>query len=115
MLVERSAKSLRQRRAVLAARQGDPESPASGTCYAHRQRLAAELNRSLAEFGVAAAEQPAFTKGLTTGQVVPTRHSRSPSAIEEDLRVVDDEIASLQVRIDEIDRLLAGSERHGNY
>ncbi|MBI3468880.1 MAG: hypothetical protein HY000_38235 [Planctomycetes bacterium] len=113
--MERSAKSLRQHRAVLAARQGDPESPASGTCYAHRQRLAAELTRSLAEFGLAVVDQPALAKGLSTGRVIPTRHSRSPAAIEEDLRIVDGEIASLQTRIDEIDRLLAGSERHANY
>jgi hypothetical protein len=113
--VERSAKSLRQHRAVLCARQGDPEAPACGTFYAHRQRLATELTRALVEFGLTAGDQPSPAKRTSNGHVSATRHSRSPAAIEEDLRAVDGEIASLQQRIDEIDQLLAASERHAHY
>jgi hypothetical protein len=108
--VERSSRTLRQHRAVLSARQGDPEAPASGTFYAHRQRLAAELSRSMVEFGLATAETlPA--EGQLATKLPNTRHSRSPAVIEEDLRVVDGEIASLQEQIDEIDRQLGGGRR----
>ena len=96
---------------MLAARQGDPEAPACGTNYAHRQRLAAELNRSLAECGLAASDHPSLKRGLLAGHISPTRHSRSPADIQHDLQAIDGEIELVQSRIDEIDRQLAKGER----
>lgn len=111
--MERPSKSLRQHRAVLSARQGDPQSPACGTFYGHRQRLAAELTRSLIEHGMSRADQPSGVKMSSTTHAGATRHSRSPAAIESDLRTVDGEIAILEERIHEIDRLLTVAERPG--
>jgi hypothetical protein len=113
--VEVSAKALRQHRAVLSARQGDPDAPAGGTFYAQRQRLVAELTRSQEEFGQTTVDHSSSGKAVLTARSGVTRHIRAPAAIEEDLRVIDDEIASLQGQIDEIDRQLAKRERHAHY
>jgi hypothetical protein len=113
--MERPNKTLRQHRAVLSARQGDEQSPACGTFYAHRQRLAAELARSLTEHGMPRADQQSRVQLSLMNPDGMTRHSRSPAAIENDLRMVDGEIALLEERIHEIDRLLAASERPGYY
>ena len=42
-MMESPAKKLRQQLAILAAQQGDPKAPASGTLLARRQRLHEEL------------------------------------------------------------------------
>src|SRR2546423_335727 len=100
--MERSNKQLLQERAILGARQGDPESPLGGTLLARQRRLRADLERVDSEngmmgHGVSAIVAPMPAAGLS---------SRSRAAIERELDLVEAELAAAQHRIAEIDGLL---------
>ncbi|HUY92183.1 MAG TPA: hypothetical protein VMV10_25815 [Pirellulales bacterium] len=100
-----SDRELHQQLAILGARQGDPESPASGTLYARRRRLQAELEQANLE---QAGE--ANGKDLPTGAVAleaRTRHSRPIDTIDRELRRVEQEIGAVQRQIDSISRIVA--------
>lgn len=100
--MESPIKKLRQERAILGARQGDPELPANGTLFARRQRLQADLERAeheeLAVFGVQAPRE--YRQRLSSSG------ARSAVALRRDIRLVEEEIRVTQQRMDEIDRVL---------
>ena len=104
-----SVTKLRQRRAMLGARQGDPESPASGTLYARQRLLQAELE-ALEEETLAACEPRAHATP-TAGVLTRAVHRRSIEAILLDMRRVNEELVGIQQEVEEIDRLIAGVER----
>lgn len=92
--MESPAKKLRQQRAALGARQGDPEAPAGGTLFARRTRLRAELEQAQSEqLSVAGGGQATMAYALT----------RPLTLIERDLNSVEREIASVQRQIEELD------------
>lgn len=93
--VESPAKKLRQQRAALGARQGDPEAPAGGTLFARRSRLQAELEQAQSEeFAFAGGSSASVSHALT----------RPLSLIERDLNNVECEIAAVQREIEDLDR-----------
>jgi hypothetical protein len=104
--MDHPARTLYQERAALGARQGDPESPASGTLYARRRRLAEELEAIEGDQTAMAEGGSAGLAVRYAGTSVMTRRRRSMSEVQRDLAVVDDEIGVLQERIDAIDRIL---------
>jgi len=107
---ESPAKKLRQERATLGSRQGDPESPGNGTMYARRKRLSAELEQIQSRQG---ARQTVSSRNQFEGSA--NALSRPLHIVQRDLRLVDEEISATQQRIDEIDQLLAtveGKNRH---
>lgn len=100
-----SDRELHQQLAILGARQGDPESPASGTLYARRRRLQAELDQAnLEQSGDSGAE--GSPKGGTALEA-RVRHSRPIDAIDRELRRVEQEIGAVQREIDSISRIMA--------
>jgi hypothetical protein len=103
------SKKLCQQRAILTARQGDPQSPASGTLYARRQRLANQLDAIELEEAVVAHSmcQVATRRSVAIGAF------RSSSEVQRELAAVDLEIERLQEQIDAIDRqLVRGDRKH---
>lgn len=100
-----SDRELHQQLAILGARQGDPDSPASGTLYARRRRLQAELEQAnLEQVGDSGG------KDLSSGGVAVearARHSRPIDAIDRELRRVEQEIGVVQREIDSIGRIMA--------
>ena len=111
-MMESPAKKLRQQLAILAARQGDPEAPASGTLLARRHRLNEELTR--AESGDQTSKtSSASAVAMRGGDALGFASRRSSSAIRRDIRVVDLEIDELQRRMKEIDRIIADAEHKG--
>jgi len=92
--VESPAKKLRQQRAALGARQGDPEAPAGGTLFARRSRLQAELEQVQSEEFAHAGGSAAVGHAL----------ARPQSLIERDLSNVEREIANVQREIEDLDR-----------
>jgi hypothetical protein len=112
--MESPAKKLRQQLAILAARQGDPEAPASGTLLARRQRLHEELARAdSGEHGAGIAGAAVAGKAARGVDAVGFASRRSSSAIRRDIRLVDQEIDELQRRMKEIDRIIADAEHKG--
>jgi hypothetical protein len=107
--VQLPSKKLRQQRAALGARQGDPETPASGTLYARRRRLAQELETIVAEQG---ADGDSTSRGPSIGATM-LRLQRSSAEVQRDLEVLDAEIEDLQQQIDAIDLQLTRTERKG--
>jgi hypothetical protein len=100
-----SDRELHQQLAILGARQGDPECPASGTLYARRRRLQAELDQ-------ANLEQAGDTSGESSPKdaravKAPARHSRPIDAIDRELRRVEQEIGAVQREIDAIGRIMS--------
>lgn len=93
--MESPAKKLRQQRAALGARQGDPEAPAGGTLLARRTRLRAELDQ-------AQSEQLSLDGGGRA--TVVNALGRPVALIERDLNGVEREIATVQRQIEELDR-----------
>jgi hypothetical protein len=112
-MMESPAKKLRQQLAILAARQGDPESPASGTLLARRHRLNEELARAESAEQSPASGAPIGVVEPRGGEAAGFPSRRSPSVIRRDLRVVDQEIDEIQQRIKEIDRVIAAAEHKG--
>jgi len=110
-MMESPAKKLRQQLAILAARQGDPESPASGTLLARRQRLNEELAR--ADSGDQNSTLAVAAKNMRGNDALGFASRRSTSAIRRDIRIVDQEIDDLQRRMKEIDRIIADAEHKG--
>lgn len=118
--VESPAKKLRQERATLGSRQGDPESPTSGTMYARRKKLSAELEQIQSEqssmnVGTGkSAGRNGSGRNIQTESVSTSMH-RPLQAVQRDLRLLDEEITATQQRIDEIDQILStveGKSRH---
>ncbi|MGE0605787.1 MAG: hypothetical protein AB7O62_01585 [Pirellulales bacterium] len=101
--MESRSQTLHQQRAALGARQGDPESPASGTLFARRSRLESEL--ALATSDDADALTP-FDGGLNRAATVMVGRVRPTFLIRRDLRIVQQEIDSVQSQLDAIDRQL---------
>jgi uncharacterized protein (DUF3084 family) len=109
--VESPAKKLRQERATLGSRQGDPESPSSGTMYARRKKLSAELEQIQ-------SEQTSWNSG--SGRHAQTESVSAPPhrplyAVQRELRILDEEITATQNRIDEIDEILSTVEGKGRH
>lgn len=102
------AKRLRQERATLGSRQGDPDSPTSGTMYARRKRLAAELEQ------IQSWQKSSELKSSQASRR-PTSISRPLDIVERDLRLIDEEISATQQRIDEIDQLLLAVEKKNKH
>jgi hypothetical protein len=101
------AKKLCQQRAMLTARQGDPQAPASGTLYARRQRLANQLEAiELEEAVLTHSNVRVATRSMATIGAF-----RSSSEVQRELAAVDSEIEDVQKQIDAIDRQLVRSER----
>lgn len=108
--MESPTKKLYQQRAVLKAQQGDPEAPASGTLYARRHRLEAELRQVRVQ--EAAALDPILgqrQQANLSGNILMQR--RSAMMIERDLRFVQREIDVLQEQIDDVDTQIKQTER----
>lgn len=113
-MMESPAKKLRQQLAILAARQGDPESPASGTLLARRQRLNEELARAdSGDQTSTLAAAPVAPMSMRGSDALGFASRRSTSAIRRDIRIVDQEIDELQRRMKEIDRIIADAEHKG--
>lgn len=109
--MELPSKRLRQQRAALGARQGDPESPASGTLYARRRRLAQELESIETEQPGSSDYNPDRS---SHGGLSVARLMRSAIEVQRDLQALDAEIEDLQQQIDDIDRMLIRCERKGS-
>jgi hypothetical protein len=105
---ESPAKKLRQERATLGSRQGDPDSPTSGTMYARRKRLAAELEQLQ-------NRHKSLDVGSSLSRQMTAYVSRPMELVERDLRMVDEEISATQQRIDEIDQLLTTVEKKSKH
>jgi hypothetical protein len=100
-----SDRELHQQLAILGARQGDPECPASGTLFARRRRLQAELDQAnLEQSGESGAESS--PRGGTALEA-RVRHSRPIDTIDRELRRVEQEIGAVQREIDSISRIMA--------
>ncbi|HVW35965.1 MAG TPA: hypothetical protein VHB99_01630 [Pirellulales bacterium] len=100
-----SDRELNQQLAILGARQGDPESPASGTLYARRRRLQAELDQANLEQSGDGGLEGASVGG--TALEARVRHSRPIDTIDRELRRVEQEIGAVQREIDSISRIMA--------
>jgi hypothetical protein len=100
--VESQARRLRQERAILTARQGDAQLPASGTLLAHRNRLKAELQRADDERTL--ARQHTLDAGGMVFLARPT------AAIQRDIRRVEDELDVVKRKIMMIDAIIAREE-----
>lgn len=100
-----SPTKLRQQRAILSAKAGDPDSPASGTLHARRQRLQADLDR--AKTTEAALNDPSPVRHL----VVADKTGHSVQQLERMVKQINAEIDAVQQRIEAIDKLLA---KNGN-
>ena len=100
-----SDRELHQQLAILGARQGDPDCPASGTLYARRRRLQAELDQANLEQSGELSGEGSSRGGLAVE--APTRHSRPIDAIDRELRRVEQEIGAVQREIDSISRIVA--------
>jgi len=108
--MESPTKKLYQQRAVLRAQQGDPDAPASGTLYARRHRLEAELRQVRVQ--EAAALDPVLGQrqhANLSGNILMQR--RSALTIEGDLKRVQREIDSLQEQIEDVDSKIKQTER----
>jgi len=108
--MELPSKKLRQQRAALGARQGDPETPASGTLYARRRRLAQELESIESEQSAPADFSLSPSRSSQVG-ISLARIQRSVAEVQRDLQALDAEIEDLQQQIDAIDRVLVRCER----
>ena len=100
-----SDREVHQQLAMLGARQGDPDCPASGTLYARRRRLQAELDQAQLE-----QEGEPSGEGSSRGGVadaVSTRRGRPIDAIDRELRRVEQEIGAVQREIDSLSRIVA--------
>lgn len=97
--MESIVKKLRQEQAILGARQGDPEAPASGTLLARRTRLCADLERVEAELSGRASRSGAASAVLAT--------HRAALTLRRELNLVNDELLRTKRRIQEIDQLIA--------
>lgn len=100
-----SDRELNQQLAILGARQGDPESPASGTLYARRRRLQAELEQANLEQAGDAGGKESSSGGVALAE--RARHSRPVDTIDRELRRVEQEIGAVQREIDSISRIMA--------
>jgi hypothetical protein len=105
MHMKGSDRELNQQLAILGARQGDPESPASGTLYARRRRLQAELDQANLEQSGEGGPEGASAGG--TALEARVRHSRPIDTIDRELRRVEQEIGAVQREIDSISRIMA--------
>ena len=101
-----SDRELHQQLAMLGARQGDPDSPASGTLFARRRRLQAELDQASLEQSGEGGYQTALGGGLAVESVLRAGHGRSVDAIGRDLRRVEAEIGAVQREIDSLSRIV---------
>lgn len=102
-------RTIRQQMAILGARQGDPDSPASGTLFARRLRLHSELESISREAPASAPSSVVETD--TVASLLAT--SRSVHAVRRDIAAVDAEILALQRRLSELDQILNGAPRKG--
>jgi hypothetical protein len=107
-----SDREVHQQLAMLGARQGDPDSPASGTLFARRRRLQAELDQANFEQSGEALQQNAHGGGLALESVLRTGHGRSADAIGRDLRRVEAEIGAVQREIDSLSRIVERQKAH---
>jgi hypothetical protein len=105
--MESPVKRLYQRRAILGARCGDPESPASGTLLARKRRLEDELQdvevREIAELAAAISGNG--------GGLAVAMTKRTLSAIQRDMQRVEREIDDLSREIERLDARIAEVER----
>ena len=106
--MESRSQTLYQQRAALGARQGDSESPASGTLFARRTRLEFELAQATSD---ESDPHGAFDGGQHRGSIAMLGKTRPTFLIRRDLRVVQQEIDTVQSQIDAIDRQLAKVKR----
>ena len=98
----RQAKTLRQERAVLFARHGDPDNPASGTLLAKLHRLQEELQH------VGANSYATLSSSLVGADAsAATLPNRSADAIRREIGRVEEELDSIQKRIDVVDEQIA--------
>lgn len=101
-----SDRELHQQLAILGARQGDPECPASGTLFARRRRLQAELDQANLEQSGDSSGADSSPRGGTALEA-RVRHSRPLDTIDRELRRVEQEIGAVQREIDSISRIMA--------
>ena len=98
--MESFSRTLTQERAILIARQGDPNSPAPGTLLARQKILHAELEASHAR-AASSVNQGAVAVAATFAA------NRQPDQVRRDLRRVERELIALQSRLREIDQTMA--------
>jgi hypothetical protein len=101
--VESVIRRLRQERAILTARQGDPQLPASCSLLARRNRLRAELDQGDVERAAVRAYNAKHHSSAVAS-------ARPAAAIERDIQRVQDEIDSVQRKIASIDSIIANEE-----
>lgn len=107
--MESRSRTLHQQRAALSARQGDPESPASGTLFARQQRLQAELAQATAD--QTDVHRSGGGMDSARASVSALRRSRPTFLIQRDLWTVQKEIDAVQSEIDVIDRQILKSAK----
>jgi hypothetical protein len=106
--MEAPTRTLVQEKAILVARQGDPNAPAPGTLLARQKILHAELE--------AAHQRSKRNKTSAVSVVDPTRPAvRQTDQIRRDIRRIERELGALQLRLREIDKAMAeGADRRRN-
>jgi hypothetical protein len=96
--MEGLSRTLIQEKAILVARQGDPQCPAPGTLLARQKILHAELETALARRSSPLAESVT---------AVSTAAPRHPDQIRRDIRRIENELIRVQARLREIDQRMA--------